>query len=383
MSITLRPYIKDKTRYHVDMQIEHPITQSPLRKRIAAPAGLDERQAQRWGEKELEKWLKLLALPTPSQEERTTEAPQSESRGKCELTFETFYRERFEPNYVSFKRPATQTGYDSLWRNHLSALGPLPLRAIDVDQIDKLKSDMNKKGLEASTINYALSKIAKMLRWALHRRLISGVPLIEFVKVDPKTRPHYDAEQIEELRKAQAQLSPHDVIVFVLGFECGMRTGEIAALRWSDVNMKKRLITVSRTIFRGKEGPCKGTVGDVAITDPLFEALQAIERHGPRVLYRNSQHTKWKWAEHTQHSVKVALHHLQRIVKFDLTGLHILRHSGITYLADQGEDVYTVQAFARHARLQTTQGYLHQNKQRLVSKAARTFDGNRSATPGN
>jgi site-specific recombinase XerD len=79
----------------------------------------------------------------------------------------------------------------------------------------------------------------------------------------------------------------------------------------------------------------------------------------------------------------VALHHLQRIVKFDLTGLHILRHSGITYLADQGEDVYTVQAFARHARLQTTQGYLHQNKQRLVSKAARTFDGNRSATPGN
>jgi site-specific recombinase XerD len=79
----------------------------------------------------------------------------------------------------------------------------------------------------------------------------------------------------------------------------------------------------------------------------------------------------------------VALHRLQRLVKFDLTGLHILRHSGITYLADQGEDVYTVQAFARHARLQTTQGYIHQSKQRLVGKAARTFDGNRLATPGN
>jgi integrase len=201
--------------------------------------------------------------------------------------------------------------------------------------------------------------------------------------VDPKTRPHYNAEQIDELRKALAQLPPHDVIVFVLAFECGMRTGEIAALRWCDVDMKRRMITVRKTLYRGKEGPCKGTVGDVAITEPLYDALKAIERRGPRVLYRNSQHTKWEWAEHTQHSVKVALHHIQRIVKFDLTGLHILRHSGITYLADQGEDVYTVQAFARHARLQTTQGYIHQSKQRLVSKAARTFDGNRSATPGN
>ena len=114
MSIKLRPYPKDKTRFHVDMQIEHPITQALTRKRIAAPAGLDERQAQRWGEKELEKWLKMLALPNPSQEEDTTETRPSEVRGKCELTFETFYRERFEPNYVRFQRPATQIGYDSL-----------------------------------------------------------------------------------------------------------------------------------------------------------------------------------------------------------------------------------------------------------------------------
>ena len=383
MSITLRPYFKDKTRYHVDMQLEHPIDHVPLRKRIAAPAGLDERQAHRWGEKELEKWLKLLALPNPRQEDRTTEALPSEPREKCELTFDVFYRERFEPKYVRFQRPATQAGYDTLWRNHLSDLGSMPLRAIDVDRIDTLKSDMAKKGLEPSYINLAISKLAKMLRWALHRRLIAGIPLIEFIKVDPKTRPHYAAEQIDELRQALAKLPPEDVIVFILAFECGMRTGEIAALRWTDVDMTRGFIKVAITLYRGKEGPCKGKVAPVGITAALADALRRIERRGPRVLYRCSQHTKWQWAEHSQHSVKVALHHLQRIVKFDLTGLHILRHSGITYLADQGEDVYTVQAFARHARLDTTQGYIHQSEQRLAGKAARTFDGNRLATPGN
>jgi hypothetical protein len=167
-------------------------------------------------------------------------------------------------------------------------------------------------------------------------------------------------------------------VVFILGFECGLRTGEIAALRWSDINFRKRLIKVSRTIYRGfrKVRPRAPSATSASPT-PLLDALTRLERRGPRVLYRCSQHTAGKYAEHTEHSVKAALNRLQREVKFDRTGLHILRHSGITYLADRGEDIYTVQAFARHARLQTTQGYIHQSKQRLVSKAARTFDGNR------
>ena len=384
MSITLRPYFKDKTRYHVDMQIEHPIDHVPLRKRIAAPAGLDERQAHRWGEKELEKWFKLLALPNTREEDHAVpQTIRTAPQERAELTVADFYRDRFEPSHVRFQRPSTRTGYDSLWRNHLSMLGPLPLRALDEERIDRFRSDLADKGLEESTINVILGKLGKMLRWASRRKLITGVPLIERIKVVPRARPHYGDEQLDALRQALAKLSPEDVVVFVLGFECGLRTGEIAALRWSDVNLTKRLITVSRTVFRGEEGPPKGTIGDVGITDALFEALSRLERRGARVLYRRSQHTAGKYAEHTEHSVKAALHRLQREVGFDRTGLHILRHSGITYLADRGEDIYTVQAFARHARLQTTQGYLHQSKQRLVNKAARTFDGNRSATPGN
>jgi hypothetical protein len=151
MSITLRPYIKDKTRYHVDMQIEHPITQAPLRKRIAAPAGLDERQAQRWGEKELEKWLKTFALRSPETggQHSPHEARPSE---KCELTLEAFYRERFEPNYVRFpasgdpRLDTTVCGATTCRRS-----GPCRSARSTSMRIDTLKSDLAKKGLEAST----------------------------------------------------------------------------------------------------------------------------------------------------------------------------------------------------------------------------------------
>lgn len=383
MSITLRPYPRDKTRFHVDMQIEHPTTHEPLRKRVAAPRGYDERQAQRWGEKELERWLRLLVLPSPREEDPASRPAPPAPAAKCEMTFEVFYKERFEPLYVRFQRHSTQIAYDSLWRNHLSALGPRPLQAIDVEAIDVLKAGLAKKGLEPSTINIMLGKLAKMLRWALHRKWIAGIPLIEFCKVVQRPRPHYSGEQLDALRAALAKVSPEDAVVFILGFECGLRTGEVAALRWTDVDMSKRLVTISRTVFRGKEGPAKGTIGAVGVTETLENALGRLERRGPRVVYRCSHHTGGEWAEHTDHSIKAALHRLQRLVGFDSTGLHILRHSGITFLADKGEDIYTVQAFARHARLQTTQAYLHQSKQNLAGKAARAFDGNSLATPGN
>jgi hypothetical protein len=252
MSITLRPYIKDKTRYHVDMQIEHPTTQLPLRKRIVAPAGFDERQAQRWGEKELEKWLKTFTLQNTRQEDNADKTPaQNAQPAKCELTLEGFYRDRFEPKFIRFKRPATQTSYDSIWRNHLSTLGSMPLRALDTDAIDQLKTDLADKGLGATTINLILKKIAKMLRWALHRRLVAGVPLIELLEAKPPPRPHYAGEQLDELRQALAKLPPEDVIVFILAFECGMRTGEIAALRWIDVDMTRGFIKVSRSPSTG------------------------------------------------------------------------------------------------------------------------------------
>jgi predicted DNA-binding transcriptional regulator AlpA len=84
MSITLRPYIKTRPATTWTCRSNTPPPR-PRCKRIAAPAGLDERQAQRWGEKELEKWLKTLALPNPRQEDHTTEAPPNDRKVRVDV----------------------------------------------------------------------------------------------------------------------------------------------------------------------------------------------------------------------------------------------------------------------------------------------------------
>lgn len=381
MTITLRPYPKDPTRFHVDLQVKHPVTEQALRRRIASPKGLDEHKARRWGQAQLEDWLRVLVAPG-KEDAHAPKAPR-QAAPRVELTLERFYQDHFTPTYVRLQREATQTAYASLWRNHLRTLGNMPLAAIDESVIDRLAADLAAKELEPSTINLVLAKLAKVLRWAHKHKHISSVPIIERLKVSPKPRPHYTAEQLAHLRAALAKLNPADAAVFFLAFEAGLRTGEIAALCWEDVDFEHGVIHVRRTIFRGSEGPPKGTVAEVGLSANLRAVLSRLDRLGRRVLYRKSHHTDGKHAEHTEHSVRAALNRIQRTAGVDQTGLHILRHSGITFLADQGADVHTLRHFARHARLQTTEAYIHQSRRRLVQGAAKLFDGNGQATPGN
>lgn len=378
MTITLRPYPKDPTRFHVDLQVKHPVTEQALRRRIASPKGLDEHKARRWGQAQLEDWLRILV--TPGKED----APTSKTvPPRSELTLARFFEDHFIPTYVKLQRQATQTAYACLWRNHLHLLGDVPLAAIDESAIDRFVADLSERKLQASTINLVLAKLAKMLRWAVKHRRIERAPVIERLKTSPKPRAHYTAGQLAQVRGVLDNLDASDAAVFFLAFEGGLRTGEIAALCWDDVDFEHGVIHIRRTIFRGTEGPPKGTVAEVGLTANLRTVLSRLERLGRRVLYRTSQHTGGELGEHTEHSVRAALNRIQRTAGLDQTGLHILRHSGITFLADQGADVHTLRHFARHSRLQTTEAYLHQSRRRLVQGAAKLFDGNGLATPGN
>lgn len=89
--------------------------------------------------------------------------------------------------------------------------------------------------------------------------------------------------------------------------------------------------------------------------------------------------------EDRPHSIKHMLNETQKQGKVARSGPHLLRHSGLTRLANLGASVYAVQAMARHARLQTTQAYLHQLGSRLTREAVNLLDdaaaGNATGKP--
>ena len=78
---------------------------------------------------------------------------------------------------------------------------------------------------------------------------------------------------------------------------------------------------------------------------------------------------------HTPNSIGYAIHRVQDAVKLKRTGPHLFRHTALTRLANFGASIYVIQAVARHANIQTTQKYLHQQQVVLSREAADLVDG--------
>ncbi|MCB9568401.1 MAG: site-specific integrase, partial [Myxococcales bacterium] len=80
------------------------------------------------------------------------------------------------------------------------------------------------------------------------------------------------------------------------------------------------------------------------------------------------------WRPFSPSGVRHVLNQAQEKAGLPKSGLHLLRHTSLTRLANLGASVYIVQAVARHSRLQTTQMYLHTQQVLLSREAADLLD---------
>ncbi|SFF51558.1 Helix-turn-helix domain-containing protein, partial [Nannocystis exedens] len=67
--ITIRPYLKDPKRLHVDIMLPHPHTPNrPIRRRLLAPDGMDSDTARAWGMRQVHEILRDLGQSTQAAE---------------------------------------------------------------------------------------------------------------------------------------------------------------------------------------------------------------------------------------------------------------------------------------------------------------------------
>ena len=144
----------------------------------------------------------------------------------------------------------------------------------------------------------------------------------------------------------------------------GLRLGEAVALRWGDVDLAERRLIVQRARSGGQEGPTKAwQVRYVPLADPAAQAFERLRARydftsrddyvccgrlgGP--LDDSALRRRYKAA------VKAAG---LRYIK-----LHGLRHGAGSLVARQTDAVF-VQHFLGHAKLSTTERYMHAKARR-------------------
>lgn len=393
MEITATPYTyqarkaassSPAQRFQVTFKI-HASPTHELRTRRITPLGLalDRDGAVAWGRTmQREIYAELLGQEQPQETPPAKQPTKSTPALAAPSTVPTLaaFFERFESQYLARKKPATIAGYMSIWRHYLEPiLGSTPLDLIARDQLAKLHASLG--DLSVSSRNQVLYKLRCMLDkaclWLVLRE--DQVPRIRTEREDRAREPEvYSEEQIDMMidtarKGGEDNDDPLELVAIVLLATHGaLRISEVCALRWGDVDFARKLIHVRHNYSRGTEAsPKGGKEAPIGMSKELAAALQALPRKGAHVLSK-----LWRGDEipHTPHSITWRLHKLQDRCGLPRSGLHLLRHTGLTALARRGTSPWSVQAQARHARVSTTMRYVHLAAETAVQECASAWD---------
>jgi len=138
-------------------------------------------------------------------------------------------------------------------------------------------------------------------------------------------------------------------LAFLLGFYQAMRVSEVVKLKPKNIKKKSHLIEIKQS--KGAKDRNIPIIKPIQLNDKAM--LRALNKL-PVGVGKRSLQRKLK---------QKALEVIDKDIHF-----HTLRHSGATWLLNEkGWNVRQVQQFLGHAKLQTTQIYLHVNPQDLVN----------------
>ncbi|MFT3921037.1 MAG: site-specific integrase [Myxococcales bacterium] len=253
-------------------------------------------------------------------------------------------------------KPSGVDSKESAYRNYLGPLlGDKRLDAISNEDIARLKSHMAEK--QPATTNNVLSALNMALKVALEWSVIDNVPCkIRLLRKQKPTPRFYDFDQYAWLIEAAGKIDARIEILALLGGDAGLRRGEIIALDWGNVDLRRNRLVIDRAEWKGKVTETKGMeMRVVPMTDRLHAAL-SVHRHlrGDRVLYTDSGETV------TAKVLQKWIARAQKRAGLRATGaLHILRHTFCSHLAMRGAAALSIQKLAGHKNLQTTLRYMH------------------------
>lgn len=280
----------------------------------------------------------------------------------------------------------TRASYRDNWKRHVEPdLGHLRLEELTPTL---LRAWLLRKATEPSSRGRVLSVRSQMIIFGVLRRALNDAVRDELIAQNPLSRVRgprgssppvepMTAEEAKALIEATRGTELWSLWVLLLG--TGMRIGEALALRWSDLDLDRRVLRVSRTVarLRGdfdpdlghhrtslivKEPKTAASAAVVAVPDFVVAALRDLRR---------SQSARRLAASHWQDndlvfstSIGTLLEHrnvrrefIEGCTRAGITRrvrLHDTRHTAAAFLVAAKVDIRVIQSVLRHSRLATT-----------------------------
>ena len=321
------------------------------------------------------------------------------------MWFETWLR-----NYAQVTiRPSTYISYEGYIYNHIKPkLGNLLLQDLTADRLQAFYNDRSSKGrvdgkggLSAKTMRNMHNMLHEALDQAMKNRLVPEN--ISNACVLPKQQKKEISILSRDEQKKLLKCLGSERLGFavLLDLSTGIRIGELCCLRWTDIDMERRLILVRRTLQRVKsslidrekepdyrtkilEGSVKTDNGfrDIPVQDKVFTKLleykqvQDAEKELAGCAYIDNGYV---FASQLGRAIEPAtmrdmFNRLLGESKLSHYTFHALRHTFATRAIENGVSIKAVSDILGHSTVQLTMDlYCHASvelKREAVNKMA-------------
>jgi len=186
-------------------------------------------------------------------------------------------------------------------------------------------------------------------------------------KMQQETKPVF-IQKDELLQILQQTKSVEMRDIFSFSFYTGCRLGEVLNLRWSNIDLKRQLITIGDENFTTKNGKSRIIPTATEVNEILFRK-KLLELNLTRFVFSKSNGFPF----HKDYVSRCFKNSRRKAGLPEEIHFHSLRHSFASILAINGVPLVTIKELLGHSSIVTTQIYSHSDLESL-QKAVGKFD---------
>lgn len=163
----------------------------------------------------------------------------------------------------------------------------LRMSELTAEGLEEFADSLAESGVNPRSINLGLDAVKRPYAVFCKKNHLPNVLLsVEHHAEKPKERGILTTDELSRIVNIEGE--ERAKLAVLLAALCGLRRGEVRALRYEDIDFQKGIINVCRNIVNNDEGlkePKCGSSRTVPAPDPVLNAIEAVKAVYPEGLY--------------------------------------------------------------------------------------------------
>lgn len=278
-------------------------------------------------------------------------------------------------------RKSTYERYAIQYKNCIQEyIGQMIISDVRPIHCQNIINELNTKGLKPSSIELVKIVLKMIFQCAVDNQIIQSNPVkVQLPKKEKMERRVLTKSEQSLFLEYAKKLMHYNTYAFVL--QTGLRCGEVTGLKWSDIDFKKRIISISRSVNYDKdekrfiENPTKTESGKrtIPLTETAYQILieQKKANEGkPIVLgYHEYVFLNSKGNPINRVYYDKNLYSVSKVLGIESFSMHTLRHTFATRCIESGMKPKTLQKILGHSKISMTMDlYVHVTEDEMAKE---------------